>query len=317
MGAEISTTGNSIEQELAARPLAALVAAVSAWLAELDASQRTQETYKKAVASYVRWVQDEHKRGTTRADLLDYKRALEEKYKATTVNTYLVPVRRFFAWLAATTSSTNPAADIRGARIARGFRKEVLTVNQAKEILCSHGGNELIELRDSAIIALMLHTGVRTIEVCRANVEDFHSQNGVMILAVQGKGHAAKDDFVVIPALVEQRIRKYLKERGDTEPGSPLFASVSNRNTGGRMATRSISRIAKETLKEAGLDDDRLTAHSYRHTAITNALLAGATVQEAQAMARHANINTTMIYAHNIDRLNNAAENKLAELLAS
>lgn len=43
--------------------------------------------------------------------------------------------------------------------------------------------------------------------------------------------------------------------------------------------------------------------------------MAGATVQEAQAMARHANINTTMIYAHNLDRLGNAAEMRIDQIL--
>jgi hypothetical protein len=33
-------------------------------------------------------------------------------------------------------------------------------------------------------------------------------------------------------------------------------------------------------------------------------------------MARHANVNTTMIYAHNIDRIAKAPERKIAAMLA-
>jgi len=43
--------------------------------------------------------------------------------------------------------------------------------------------------------------------------------------------------------------------------------------------------------------------------------LGGATVQEAQAFARHADINTTLIYAHNIDRIGAAPEIKIDALL--
>jgi integrase len=63
------------------------------------------------------------------------------------------------------------------------------------------------------------------------------------------------------------------------------------------------------------MDSAKLTAHSLRHTAITLALVGGATVQQAQAMARHANINTTMIYAHNLERMDRAAEDALSGLL--
>jgi len=82
------------------------------------------------------------------------------------------------------------------------------------------------------------------------------------------------------------------------------------------MTTRSISRIVKAALKGAGMDSDRLTAHSLRHTAVTLSLLAGASIQEAQSMVRHSNINTTLIYAHNIDRIGKAAERRIDTLLA-
>lgn len=83
------------------------------------------------------------------------------------------------------------------------------------------------------------------------------------------------------------------------------------------MTTRSISRIAKDTLRQAGYDSPRLTAHSMRHTAVTLALLGGATPQEAQAMARHSSITTTMIYAHNLDRISHSAELKVEAVLSA
>ena len=39
------------------------------------------------------------------------------------------------------------------------------------------------------------------------------------------------------------------------------------------------------------------------------------TIQEAQQLARHTNINTTMIYAHNLNRLDNKAEQSIQNLL--
>ena len=76
------------------------------------------------------------------------------------------------------------------------------------------------------------------------------------------------------------------------------------------MSTSITGRIVKNRLRACGLDSDRLTAHSLRHTGITLALLHGSTLAEAQQMARHSSINTTMIYNHAIERANNQSEER-------
>ena len=52
-----------------------------------------------------------------------------------------------------------------------------------------------------------------------------------------------------------------------------------------------------------------------KEIAITLALQAGAPILQVQAMARHKNIATTMIYAHNLNRIEDAAERKIDKLL--
>jgi integrase/recombinase XerC/integrase/recombinase XerD len=87
-----------------------------------------------------------------------------------------------------------------------------------------------------------------------------------------------------------------------------LFTSISDRNQGEALTTRSISRIVKQIFRGVGLDSRRLTAHSLRHTAITLSIKGGASLQQAQAMARHTDPKTTMIYFHNLNRLQAGAE---------
>ena len=81
------------------------------------------------------------------------------------------------------------------------------------------------------------------------------------------------------------------------------------------MTTRTISGIIKGHMRAAGYDSERLTAHSLRHTAATLALMGGATIQEAQQMLRHSNINTTMLYSHNLTRAANTSEARIAEAI--
>ena len=78
---------------------------------------------------------------------------------------------------------------------------------------------------------------------------------------------------------------------------------------------RIVRKIVKGILIENGIISDRITTHSLRHTFVTLNLLNGATLQEVQSMARHTSINTTLIYAHNIDKLKSDNEQKLDNLL--
>lgn len=161
----------------------------------------------------------------------------------------------------------------------------------------------------------MITGGLRTIEVIRANIDDLRALGDEMVLYIQGKGKDEKSDFIKITPPAEKAIRKYLKLRGKAEGTDPLFCSLSHNSTGERMTTRSISRIVKDRLIAAGLDSDRLTAHSLRHTAATLNLLNGGTLDETQQLLRHSKIDTTMIYAHHLDRAKNQSEQRIADAI--
>jgi integrase/recombinase XerC len=163
--------------------------------------------------------------------------------------------------------------------------------------------------RDYAIIVLMLTGGLRTMEVSRANYGDLSKIGDTEVLYVQSKGKVEKTDYVKISYNVSEAIREYISSLPymptDT---SPLFVSVSNNSKSKRITTRSVSRVIKRALINSGFISNKLTAHSLRHTAVTLALLSGIDLQEVQQFARHLNITTTQIYAHNLERLNNESE---------
>jgi integrase/recombinase XerC len=73
--------------------------------------------------------------------------------------------------------------------------------------------------------------------------------------------------------------------------------------------------MVKNRLKEAGYNSERLTAHSLRHTAVTLSLLAGKDITEVQQFARHANIATTMIYNHSLDKAKNSCSEAIAKAI--
>ena len=291
---------------------------IGRWMASLDLASGTKETYLSGFKAFCWFVRstsldfDE----LTRDDVKSFKEYLvdEKKLKPATVSGYLASVRSFYAY-SEDNGIENIAHRVKGVTDSRSFKKEPLTPDQAQRLLASIDRSTEKGMRDFAILNLMLRTGLRDIEIVRANCKDIQTKAGVDVLYVQGKGRASKDNFVVLTPKALSPIAAYLEKRGNVNELDPLFASVSSRNAGERLTVRSISRIAKSALRAIGIDDERYTAHSLRHTAITFSLLGGATERDAQQMARHANITTTMLYSHDIDRIKHAAEREIDNVL--
>ena len=291
---------------------------IGRWMASLDLASGTKETYLSGFKAFCWFVRstsldfDE----LTRDDVKSFKEYLvnEKKLKPATVSSYLASVRSFYAY-SEDNGIENIAHRVKGVTDSRSFKKEPLTPDQAQRLLASIDRGTEKGMRDFAILNLMLRTGLRDIEIVRANCKDIQTKAGVDVLYVQGKGRASKDSFVVLTPKALSPITTYLEKRGNVNELDPLFASVSSRNAGERLTVRSISRIAKSALRAIGIDDERYTAHSLRHTAITFSLLGGATERDAQQMARHANITTTMLYSHDIDRIKHAAEREIDNVL--
>lgn len=289
---------------------------INQFLTAQDIKGNSKATYERCLRQFFKWFSDNGLSEPTREHILEYKKHLNtQDLSSMTLSNYLVVVRKFFEWAEGMKYYPNIARGIKGAKRVKGFKKDPLTVSQIKDLLETIDRPTLQGKRDYALLNLMVRTGLRTIEIIRANVEDIRQDSGEALLWIQGKGRDDKDDFVLLTEETLKPIMEYLQTRGNTEDKAPLFASLSDRNKDQRLTTRSISRIVKEHLKGIGLDTNRLSAHSLRHTAITLSLLGGATIQEAQALGRHTNINTTMIYAHNINRVTHAPERKIDSVL--
>lgn len=278
----------------------------------IDARPKTVETYSRALRQFFRFLSLRGIMQPTREDVIAFREEIRQTHKPGTVQLYIIAVRQFFKWTAQEGFFPNIAENVKGAKLDREHKKDYLTSAQSKEILSSIGQDSQQGARDYAMLSLMLTTGLRTIEVARANVEDLRRVGDSTALYIQGKGRDEKTEYVKIAAPVERAIRTYLKTVGPVEKGQPLFRSLANKNKLERLTTRSISRIVKTRLQAAGYDDDRLTAHSLRHTAGTLNLLNGGTLEETQQLLRHSNINTTMIYSHHLQRAGNNSEARIA-----
>lgn len=281
----------------------------------VDVSALSLKSYNSGIRKFLTFLHSNGITAPTRETVLNYKKALCEKYAANTVALYLSSIRRFFAWCESEGLYADVTRGVKSPKLSHEHKRDAFVASELKEIISGIKRDSLEGKRNFAIFALMSSCGLRCIEVVRCNVGDLHRVAGVTVLDVQGKGHADKDAFVKIAPDVEKAIREYLKERGHVGENEPLFASCSRRNRGKRLTTQTISQVCKRSMVAAGYNSRRLTAHSLRHSSVTIALLQGMSLDDVSAFARHSSVSTTMIYNHAISRMKSQCELSIASAI--
>jgi site-specific recombinase XerD len=288
------------------------------FLQSLDVSPNTVRTYREALKSFTRWLNDRSDPPLDANTLKAYREWLKAQRAANTVLTYWVALRRFFQFAVAEgLLDRNPLEGMKGLRRPQGHLRRDLTRAELRAVFETIDRSTELGKRDFAMINLMVRGGLRVIEVQRANVGDLETRQGRKILRIWGKGRDERDEFVVLTGPAEQALLEYLACRGNPEPEAPLFARVANDNDerlrrgDQRLSTRHIRRRITHYLEQAGVKTDKTTAHSLRHSFVTLAIEGGASLVEAQAAARHRSIQTTMIYFHEHGRLENPVEDRI------
>lgn len=305
------------QQALAAPDMDA-TAAVEMFLAQHDAADSSIALYRRALRQFFAWVErtGRHTQTMTQADIIAYKKGLLHGEACTdgqpksplTAASYLNAVRMFYTWLHDNHGTiTNIAAGVVMPKRTKKYERQALTPKQAADVLSEAAKTG--STRDYAILLLSLTTGMRTIEVIRADIKDMRRVGDNMVLYVQGKGHDSKDNFVPLHPEAYAAICNYLSaERPTATPDSPLFTCSGNRNKDGRLTTRTITRIARQHLDAVGLchnfgeRNSEYTAHSFRHTYGCAILRATGDYNITQLLLRHASSDTTKQYVYHLDK---------------
>lgn len=133
-------------------------------------------------------------------------------------------------------------------------------------------------IRNMAIVATLLYTGLRISELASLNVPDLTLGERAGSVRVIGKGN--KERIVPVPPEARFWLLKYLNQRTE----GPVF--LSNRKK--RMANISIQEM---------LAKYHIHAHMLRHTYCRLLVAAGVDLVTVATLAGHADINVTRRYA--------------------
>ena len=293
------------------------------WIRYLDVAPRSVQTYSSNLKQFLIWLAKNGITQPKREDVILFRDSLLETHRPSSVQGAMAAVRLFFEFLEVSGLYRNVAKHVKSPKLDKGHKHDYLTSDQSKELLatCDETNNREQELRDKAILSVMLTTGLRTISIVSADYGDISKIGDTTVMFYLGKGHTEKGaTYVKLTAPVERAIRQYLSvrgKRGEIQENEPLFTSTSNRHKNGRLTTRAIRMMIKSRLRNIGIDNRRVSAHSLRHTAATLNLLAGGSLEETQQLLDHSSISTTTIYSHSISRINSKSEQRISDLIFS
>ena len=223
--------------------------------------------------------------------------------KGNTVYNYMAAVRAFFRWAQSQGLYHDISANITVPHADQSSARGALTAAQLRKLMNSIDRDTLQGLRDYAILALMLTAGLSALELSRADVGDVCEESDGYVIHIRDNNGQRRDRAKIPPYAIEA-VTKYLEARGVAGAGDaygeavPLFVSVSDRNRdkNQHMTVGSISRVAKNALRDAGFDDARLSAQSLKVSAMRLALQSGERLEDVQKFARHKHIRTTFLY---------------------
>ena len=150
--------------------------------------------------------------------------------------------------------------------------------------------------RSAAVVLLLGLNGLRVSEACSARAENLGTERGHTVLGITRKGGRTAR----VP--LAPRTAAALELALDGRTHGPVLATGTGRSMDRHAVWRLLRRLARTAVPaKAGT----LHPHDLRHTFVTLALDAGASLRDVQDAAGHADPRTTRLYdraRHNLDR---------------
>lgn len=241
-----------------------------------------------------------------RSDMMDYRRWLVERYKPATVNRKLSAVRQLFAEAVRhEVMDRSPADGLKGHRTEGNYSPtKSPSEEQVFALLDSVNGDDLLNVRDKAMLYVMLGMGLRRHEVAQLAVSSIAEDQGYPVLHVLGKGNKRRK--VTIPDNVLSAVRRLIRD-GALTGDAPLFQEVKrmgrrHRFSGKAISANGIYHVVRKRCEAVGIDG--VSPHGFRHFLVTYLIEHGASIYDAQQVAGHADVKTTQRY---VNRANNLA----------
>jgi len=175
---------------------------------------------------------------------------------------------------------------------------KALDLDQVERLLAAPAGDDLLVLRDRALLEFLYGTGARISEAVGLDVDDL-AEDAVVL---HGKGGRTR--FVPLGRFAREALDAYLvRARPALAAGGKGTPKVFLNARGGPLSRQSAWTILQRAAATAGITVD-VSPHTLRHSYATHLLDGGADVRVVQELLGHASVTTTQVYTLvTVDRL--------------
>lgn len=207
------------------------------------------------------------------------------------INRKLSAIRSFFEYLVKNNKlEENKAIYINMPKFENKLPSFLLKEDMEKVRLVINTNN-ILGLRDRAIIEVLYSSGIRSSELLDLSENMINMQDRE--LRVIGKGNKERITFF------SKTAKKYLTEYIEAKKSKTYYDKniVFANSKGGKLTTRSLRRLIEDYNKRSGITKE-LTPHVFRHTFATQLLNSGVDIRYVQELLGHTSIATTQFYTH-------------------
>jgi len=193
----------------------------------------------------------------------------------------------------------NPMPKVKAPKVGQD-PLEPVPLDDLKAMLATCTGKSLSDVRDKAVMLVLLDTGVRASELTALNVGDVTLRTGTVIVR-HGKGNKFRTVFLGNKG--RRALASYLRRRKDLNDGDPLFAT----SLGGRLKYSGLRDIIKRRADRAEIEAPSL--HSFRRAFALACLRNHVDIYSLQRLMGHSDLSVLRRYlAQTEDDLRQAHE---------
>lgn len=261
-----------------------------------DKSLHTLAAYRLDLNAWETFLGDTPLTDATPHHVIEYRHYLAAAgRKPATINRALASLKSFYAWTTEhRCTAANIAANVKMKHATvDNTTLKWLTSQQTETLLLTLDARQRpADIRDKAIMYVMLYAGLRVSEVCALHLDDVTLKRGESCMLVRsGKGD--KSRTVPVNDKLSAAIRAWLTVRDLYKPAANstnLF--VSERL--GHLTRSGIDALTSFRYRSAGIDGH--SSHSLRHTFAKRLAERGVRLEEIAKLCGHSSIQTTMMY---------------------
>ncbi len=251
---------------------------MDAYLAKLSLEERSTGTIQQYRRDITQFLTHLAGRPLTKAEVIGFKEALEQRYRATSVNAKLAAVNGFLNHLGRGDLRVKALRIQRKAYCPQGkelSKSEYLRLVQAAQ----HQENERLSL----LLQTLCGTGIRVSELQFITAEAV--QRGEAVVQLKGK-----TQMILIPDRLRRKLRQFARQERIT--AGPIFATRS----GAPLDRSNIWKMMKALCRSAGVDESKVFPHNLRHLFARAFYSTDRDIAKLADILGHSSINTTRIY---------------------